>query len=236
MLKEDYKKITIVTIFAIAMAFIETLIVVYLRKIYYPRGFSFPLNPLIEPFVYNIELIREFFTLVMLLCIAILAGKSFYEKFAYFWFSFAIWDIFYYIWLKLLLNWPASLLTWDLLFLIPFPWLGPVLAPVINSVTMIVLAFVIIHFKDSKKLKIKKAEYTLLVLGGLIILFTYLYDYGKLIFSKGFGARFFTLLTDPEFQMVVGAYIPSYYNWLLFIIGEVLILYAIYRIYKRGKK
>jgi membrane protein implicated in regulation of membrane protease activity len=57
---------------------------------------------------------------------------------------FAIWDIFYYIFLWLLIGWPESFFTWDILFLLPVTWVGPVLAPVINSLTMIVLAGLIL--------------------------------------------------------------------------------------------
>src|SRR3989344_2635925 len=161
MQKESVRKIWIVSIYAIAMGFLEAAVVVYLRKLYYVNGFDFPLKVFIEPSVLSVEWIREFFTVVMLVTIGLLAGKKFYEKFAYFVYAFAIWDIFYYIFLKLSLNWPSSLLTWDLLFLIPWPWIGPVIAPLICTVLMIVMTFIIIRFYDkgkkiSKKLKEKK--------------------------------------------------------------------------------
>ena len=197
MKKESYKKISVVGIFAIAMAFVETLIVVYLRMLYYPLGFRFPLNLYIDSWVYSIEWLREFFTIVMLVCIAILAAKKFSERFAYFLYVFAVWDIFYYIWLKIILNWPESLLTWDLLFLIPIPWLGPVLAPVICSIIMIVFALIIINFNDKGyNAEIKLKEWIVLFMGGLIILYTWLIDYAKLIFGKGFKSDFFNLLVN----------------------------------------
>ncbi|MEK6792710.1 MAG: hypothetical protein AABX95_02740 [Nanoarchaeota archaeon] len=119
MKKESWKKFWIVTIFSIAMGFLESTIVIYLRKIYYPDGFDFPLKGFIDPNILSIEWIREFFTIVMLITIGLLAGKTLYEKFAYFILSFAIWDIFYYVFLKAFLDWPQSWITWDLLFLIP---------------------------------------------------------------------------------------------------------------------
>lgn len=229
MKKESYQKLTIIGIFAMAMAFLETVIVIYLRKLYYPPGFNFPLAPLIETYILNIEWVREFFTIVMLACIGLIAGKTHYEKFAYFLYSFAIWDIFYYIWLKVILNWPPSLLTWDLLFLIPWPWAGPVLAPLIVSFTMISLGWRIIAIGDQgRKVKITKKEWMLLVLGSLLILYTFLYDYGNLIISRGFLPEFFTLASSGEFQQIVGNYVPSYYPWWLFILGEILILLAIF--------
>src|SRR3989344_2117688 len=114
--KETYKRLAVVTIFALAMAFLESVIVVYLRKMYYPSGFNFPLSTLMESNILTIEWVREFFIIVMLISVAFLAGKKFIDRLAYFFYAFAIWDIFYYIWLKVILSWPPSFLTWDLLF------------------------------------------------------------------------------------------------------------------------
>src|SRR5215204_495359 len=132
------KKLIWVTIFSIAMGFMETAIVVYLRKIYYPGGFQFPLVPM-EADLVLVEILREAATIIMLVGIGILIGKNTSQKFAYFIYCFAIWDLCYYIFLKLLLDWPESLLTPDILFLIPVPWVGPVIGPCIISMTMIVL-------------------------------------------------------------------------------------------------
>ena len=101
------KKITWLTLFSIAMGFMETAVVIYLRKIYYPSGFQFPLIP-VDTNVALVEFLREAATLIMLLAIGILTGKTASQKFAYFIFCFAIWDIAYYVFLKILLNWPAT--------------------------------------------------------------------------------------------------------------------------------
>ncbi|HNU62716.1 MAG TPA: hypothetical protein PKL04_11005, partial [Methanofastidiosum sp.] len=101
------KTIIWVTIFAIAMGFFESAIVIYLRQIVYPDGFSFPLQPIPESLA-TTEILREAFSLLMLLSVGILTGESTITRFAYFIFSFALWDIFYYIFLKLLINWPES--------------------------------------------------------------------------------------------------------------------------------
>ncbi|MBU3907385.1 MAG: hypothetical protein KKA64_04005 [Nanoarchaeota archaeon] len=215
------------------MAFLETVIVFYLRKLYYPAGFQFPLTP-ISSFILNIEWVREFFTIVMLLCVAFITGKKFYERFAYFLYSFAIWDIFYYIWLKVLLDWPASLLTWDLLFLIPFPWLGPVLAPLICSLTMIFLALCILILQDKKKNnKLNLREWILLVLGALIIQYTFLYDFASLIIKNGLLSNCFDLMSNQKFLTLIYSYIPVYYNWLIFSIGEAIILLFIFLFIRR---
>jgi hypothetical protein len=122
--------------YAVAMAYVESAVVVYLRAIHYPRGFAFPLAPL-PPAMAAIEIGREAATLVMLLGVAMLAGTERWERFLAFCVSFGVWDIFYYVWLWVLIGWPPSLLTWDVLFLIPVPWTGPVLAPVIVSVLLV---------------------------------------------------------------------------------------------------
>ena len=120
--KEEKRKLVWIGVFAIAMAFVETMIVFYLRKLYYPDNNLFPLNISMPTEILIFEWIREAATIVMLLAIAVLAGRNAKEKFAYFIYTFAIWDIFYYVWLKVTLDWPASLMTWDVLFLIPITW------------------------------------------------------------------------------------------------------------------
>jgi hypothetical protein len=91
------------TFFSIAMGYLETSVVVYLRELYYPQGFDFPLAP-ISPSLAVTEFWREVATIVMLWGVGVLAGRSKTEKFALFLYSFAIWDIFYYIFLKILLT------------------------------------------------------------------------------------------------------------------------------------
>jgi hypothetical protein len=122
--------------YAIAMAYVESAVVVYLRGLYYPHGFAFPVSPMPGPEAV-IEIGREAATLVMLLAVAGLAGTGWRSRVLLFGVAFGIWDLFYYVWLWVLLRWPPSLLTWDILFLIPVPWIGPVLAPVIVSVVLV---------------------------------------------------------------------------------------------------
>ena len=236
MKREFYQKLEIVTVLAIAMAFLESMIVIYLRKLYYPLGFNFPLSS-IDSNILALEWVRESFTLVMLISIGILAGKKFYDRFAYFLYAFAIWDIFYYIWLKVILDWPSSFLTMDLLFLIPWPWVGPVLAPILLSLTMILLAFVMINFSDKKKgIRLLLKGWVLLCLGSLIILYTFLIDYGKIIFSNNFASQFLTLATNIDLQNIIKDYIPPHYNWFLFLVGEVIILIGAFFFWNRNKK
>jgi hypothetical protein len=135
------------TIYAMAMAHVETMIVVYLRRLYYPQGFTFPLVMIDIPTVL-FELQREAATIVMLITVGIAAGRTKVGKLAHFLLAFGVWDIFYYVWLKVILDWPESVLTWDVLFLIPMPWIGPVLAPVTIALTMIGMGLVMLHLES----------------------------------------------------------------------------------------
>src|SRR3954464_7934186 len=131
-----WRRILWLAVFAVAMAYVESAVVVYLRAIYYPHGFAFPLALMPSDMV-AIEIGREAATLVMLLGVATLAGVDGWDRILMFCIAFGVWDIAYYVWLWVFLRWPPSLLTWDVLFLIPVPWVGPVVAPVIVSVVMI---------------------------------------------------------------------------------------------------
>ena len=136
-MKPSEWRVAWLTIFAAAMAYVESAVVVYLRAMYYPQGFDFPLVS-IPPAMLVIEMGREIATLTMLLGVAVLAGKDRWDRLLAFCVAFGIWDVFYYVWLWVFLRWPPSLLTWDILFLIPVPWIGPVLAPVVVSVVLVV--------------------------------------------------------------------------------------------------
>ncbi|MGD2080540.1 MAG: hypothetical protein PVJ36_05370, partial [Nitrospirota bacterium] len=56
---------------------------------------------------------------------------------------FALWDIFYYVFLRVWLGWPRTMMDMDVLFLIPGPWVAPVLLPVAASACMATLALVL---------------------------------------------------------------------------------------------
>ncbi len=220
-------------IFSIAMGLLEAIVVVYIRALYYPDGFHFPLAMFPEN-LFSIELIREASTIVMLISIGIIAGKNSLQRFAYFLFCFGVWDIFYYTGLKLFLNWPPSFLTWDVLFLIPVTWLGPVLAPVINSITMILFAVILVYFQESSyQIKIKKYDWIMFIGGAFIIFCTYIWDFMVIIIDGGFLPNFFSLAKNERFLKIISNYKPEFFNWYLFSLGEILILTAIGSILKR---
>jgi len=143
------KRLGIAVVFGIAFAYIESAVVVYLRVIFHPHGFTFPL----EVFGVTAEAKRLFFTevgreaatIVLILTAAWLFGRVLQERTAYFLVIFAVWDVFYYVWLKVLLDWPASIMDWDVLFLIPVVWASPSLCPVLVSVLMFGFAAAILY-------------------------------------------------------------------------------------------
>lgn len=222
------------TLFSIAMAFLETSVVVYLRKLYYPEGFSFPLK-IMEKDIMVVEIFRELATLIMLLGAGFLAGRNRSEKFGLFLFCFAVWDIFYYIFLKITLSWPSSLLTWDILFLIPTTWVGPVIAPVLVSITMIAFAILISRSTSrSIETRINPIEWALLISGSVILIIGFVYDYVR------FMLQFFSLseifLPSNGLKLMEKAllYIPRYFPWLIFIGGLGTIVVGVTLFYLRN--
>jgi hypothetical protein len=134
-------------LFSLGMAFVESAVVVYLRALFYPHGFSASPNPFPQ-YYYTTEILREAATIIMLCAVAVLsARKGWWDRLAYFLWCFGIWDIFYYVWLYVLVAWPPSLFTTDVLFLIPVPWIAPVVVPVAVSCVMIAGAIVILWKK-----------------------------------------------------------------------------------------
>src|SRR5688572_13440707 len=128
----------VVVAFAIAMAWVESASVYYLRALV-DRIEPHQLNPLpINDALGYVELWREASTLVMLATLGVLAGRTWRRRVGYTAIAFGAWDIFYYVFLRVMTGWPSTLLDWDILFLLPLPWWGPVIAPVSIALLMIV--------------------------------------------------------------------------------------------------
>ena len=222
-------KMIIVTLFAIAMACLESAVVVYLRALYYPKGFTIQyIN--IDVSILITEIVREIATIVMLYTLSALISKKLHQQFAWFIFAFAVWDIFYYVWLKIFIHWPVSIMEWDILFLLPITWLGPVLAPVICSIAMIILAFVILIFKSKPSI----TEWLGLCLGSMFILYTFMYDYGKLLNNNHLWNELNSLTSNPIFIQKASQLVPEPFQWIWFSCGMGLILTAILSQLKRN--
>jgi len=229
------KTIILLLLFSIAMGYMEGAVVVYLREIFYPAGFDFPLQP-ITPRIALTEILREAATMIMLITIAWLTGRTATERFGFFILCFAIWDITYYAVLWFLLGWPESLLTWDILFLIPVTWVGPVLGPVLNSLSMILLALLISRFTSrDATTRINRPEWLLLVLGSLIVIISYTEDYVSFMRGRfSILEIFFPSGTEPLMQYAAG-YIPQSFSWWIFWIGQAFILGAVVMFYFRNQ-
>ena len=132
---------TVITVaaFAIAMAYLESAVVVYLqRALSMTPETLFPLRgQQVVGDLAAIEVGREAATLVMLAAIGCLVGRRWADRLAWTAVAFGVWDLFYYVWLWVFIGWPHSLGTWDVLFLIPVPWAGPVWAPAAVSAALI---------------------------------------------------------------------------------------------------
>jgi hypothetical protein len=196
------------TIFAISMGFFESAVVVYLRAIAYPGGFSFPLKPLSTDLA-TTEILREVFSLIMLFSVACLMGKRGIDRFAWFIYNFAIWDIFYYIFLNLLIGWPDSIFTMDLLFMIPVIWAGPIYAPVLLSLLMIFLAIPIINYSQRiRYIGFRFKEILFLSLGSVLCILSFILD-------------------SIRFSGDINKFEPGPFNWIVFGAGTLIIFIGI---------
>lgn len=225
----------VVSIFSIAMGLLESAVVIYLREILYPEGFGFPLSP-VQPDLMLTELLREGATIIMLLGIGLLAGRNKVERFAWFLYSFAIWDIFYYVFLWLLIGWPSSLMTYDVLFMLPSTWIGPVITPLIISLTMIAFALLILVMNRQKKeVKIPGISWLLLITGSVILILGFIWDYSAFIMESMTIRDIWTLPKEQVLKLAT-QYIPRKFNWFLYILGELIILSGILVFYLRLRK
>lgn len=131
--------LVVTAIFGTAMGFVESAVVVYLRAalgMLPGTSLTFSAAQVLKAFASRltvIEMVREAATIVMLVCIALLAAKTKRERWAIFLWTFAFWDVIYYLGLRVTIGWPASLTTSDVLFLIPKPWFAEVWFPILVS-------------------------------------------------------------------------------------------------------
>jgi len=165
----------------------------------------------------RIELGREISTIIILLSVGIIAGRKKIHKFCFFIIAFGIWDIFYYIWLYVMLGWPENLMTWDLLFYVPLPWVGPVITPVLIAIAMTVGGSLIIYF-DQKGYEIRWHWYDLLIelICAAIMIVAFCWDWKN-------------ILQVPGDIMHTG--IPNPFAWWLYLPAYVFsIIYFVVRL------
>jgi len=205
LLQEIIKKFCLVVVFGIALGYFEAAVVVYLRTIFYPDGFTFPLSNFGQTDLWKQLLVtevgREAASIVLIFTAARLFGQTTRQRFAFFMVIFAVWDIFYYIWLRVLVGWPESIMDWDILFLIPVAWASPVLAPVIVSVILLVFAAIILYrdVRDNVP-KVTFFDWLRFVIAGLIVVLSFC------VASRG--------ITESNFK--------SHFSWPVFTLGVIL--------------
>jgi hypothetical protein len=201
-------------LFGIAFGYVEAAIVVYLSVIGEPLRAAvglpvqelFPLlrlnqlTPAMMSLV-RIELAREAFTLIMIWAVS----RTARNRLGAFVLAFGVWDLTFYLWLRVLIGWPPSLLTWDVLFLLPVPWAAPVLAPVLVAATMTAFGVWLLA-RDPLASEPRKARallsWFLLSAGSVVLLISFLWDWRR--------------------WLAGGA--PQAFPWLIFAVGEVLVI------------
>jgi hypothetical protein len=200
------KKFTSVTIYSIAMGYLEAALVIYIREMIFGNATQvFPLT-LMEPRIAILEIVREAATILMLAMVGFLAGKERLEKWLMFIFAFAVWDIVYYIVLKIAVGWPASLLTFDVLFLIPVVWVGPVLAPLLIAALLGAASAGLLYIRNKAPgLRLKRGWIWIFGAGCAAILYSFTENIFHILVIDG-----------PK---GLENYTPKAFNWLLFFAG-----------------
>ena len=212
-----YRTVAALVLFGISFGYLEAAVVVYLRAIYDPirerihpgRGPQ-DLFPLISPEQLKaagpenarrltIEIGREACTIIMLAAFGCAAGRNFNQRMAAFAVAFGLWDISFYVFLRLMIGWPQSLFTWDILFLIPLPWVGPVITPVLVSMTLIACGLVSLFHGG---LPAKPWQWMAMVAGGAVVILAFVWD----------------------FRNTTSGGQPNPFNWPLFLAGELIAL------------
>ena len=206
--KSNWSRWFTVVVFAIAMAWVESAVVYYLRT-HIDRIEPHQANPL--PLIGGfgpVELVRELATMIMLLMVGVLAGRTWRERFGYTFIVFGVWDIFYYVFLKVMCGWPHSLLDWDILFLLPLPWWGPVLAPMLIAVLMVLWGTIASQVEHGLAPRASNGRgWIVCFLGVAFALYVFMAD-GLRVASKGVGA--------------IRDVLPADFNWSLFLIALAL--------------
>lgn len=201
---QTYRYFTVI-VFAIAMAWVESAVVFYLRT-HIDRIEPYQPNPL--PIIGGlgpVELAREFATLVMLFTVGVLAGKTWRARVGFMLIAFGVWDIFYYVFLKVMCGWPNSLLDWDILFLLPLPWWGPVLAPVLIAALMILWGTNAVFFERNPTAKWSNSrEWICCFIGGTLALLIFMAD---------------AIRVANQGVPVIREVLPTHFNWPLFLVA-----------------
>ena len=167
------QKLLWLTLFGVGFAMVEAAVVIYLRQLLHVEGSNITLSG-IPRGIFTVEIVREFTTLVMLISVGVLAGNRPLGRFGSFIIAFGVWDIFYYVFLSMFHGWPRSFLDWDLLFLIPVPWMAPVLAPVLVSCGLIFSGYwLLIREQQKKRIVVSLSDWIIEAVATVLILYSF---------------------------------------------------------------
>ena len=206
--EHSWRRWSTVAFYAVAMAWVESAIVYYLRT-HIDRIEPYQANPL--PIVGGlgpVELVRELATLLMLFTVGALAGRTWRARLGCMLVAFGVWDIFYYVFLKVMCGWPNSLLDWDILFLIPLPWWGPVLAPMLIALLMIFWGTLATQFERPRPPSLSNwLVWVLNLMGVALALYVFMADAIR--------------VADGGVEALRNL-LPTYFNWPLFLVALAL--------------
>jgi hypothetical protein len=206
-------------LFGVSFGYVEAAVVVYLRALYdplrarlHPERSPHDLFPLLTPRQLAdagpenprrlaIEIGREAATMLMLAAVALAIARDVHQWIAAFAISFGVWDISFYAFLRLMIHWPESLRTWDILFLIPLPWVGPVWAPIVVALSMIGCGLASLGMGG---VRLRAPHWAGVVTGALVIIAAFVWD----------------------FRNTTAGGLPNPFHWPLFGAGEVIGLAA----------
>ena len=209
------RRLVWVGVFALAMAFVEAAVVVYLRRVLGVVDLMRDV-PVFDAAITRIEIGREAATLLMLLAVGLAAGRAPASRLGFALYAFGLWDILYYAWLKVLIGWPASFLTVDVLFLIPLPWWGPVLAPVLIACVSTAFGAVLVVRGESGRVgRPGRAAATGLVAGTGLVLHAFMVD---------------AIRALPAGAEALARLKPGPFNWLEYTVGLLAMGVSLWRI------
>jgi hypothetical protein len=196
------------------MAYIEAAVVVYLRAMYGIEDLLRDL-PLLPDQYTAIEIGREAATLLMLVTVGWIAGRRWQDRMGYAVFAFGAWDILYYVWLAVFIGWPGGLLDWDILFLIPLPWWGPVLAPMlIASLLVAGGALAVVRAERGQALGFTPFDWSVAAAGTVLALYLFTAD---------------ALRALPGGIEAVSRARPTQFNWPLFLVALLAMAFPLMR-------
>lgn len=218
------RRLVAVLLFGISFGYVEAAVVTYLRPQFFAARATFLLpgsNADLFPMLslqqlraagpdmlrtVTTELVREAATLVMLGSLAAAVATNIRQWLAFFLLAFGAWDVAYYVFLQVLIGWPHSLLDWDILFLLPVPWSGPVLAPVLVAITMMMTGIAYV-WREARgaAVRVRALDWIGAFAGASLIFAAFVWDYHNIMHGG----------------------VPKPFHWSLFGAGELLWVVAV---------